>query len=147
MQTFLPYPDFQKSLACLDNKRLGKQRVEAFQLLCALGDPPALRVREERTGKTDRPRGWENHPAARMWRGYEPILRQYYNRSILEWVDRGFNNTLPHFKYVRHPYPEWFGVEVFHLSHQSNLTRKDPEYYSQFWETPPGMEYVWPITK
>jgi hypothetical protein len=32
MQTFLPYPDFQKSAQCLDYKRLGKQRCEAWQI-------------------------------------------------------------------------------------------------------------------
>jgi uncharacterized protein (DUF2132 family) len=32
MQTFMPYPSFRKSLDCLDNKRLGKQRVEAKQI-------------------------------------------------------------------------------------------------------------------
>jgi hypothetical protein len=36
MQTFLPYPDFRESLESLDNKRLGKQRVEALQLTLAL---------------------------------------------------------------------------------------------------------------
>ena len=33
MQTFLPYPDIEKSLNSLDSKRLGKQRVEAYQIL------------------------------------------------------------------------------------------------------------------
>ena len=33
MQTFLPFPDFQQSAAVLDRVRLGKQRVEALQIL------------------------------------------------------------------------------------------------------------------
>ena len=33
MQVFLPYPDFKKSLESLDDKRLGKQRVETYQLI------------------------------------------------------------------------------------------------------------------
>ena len=33
MQTFLPYEDFTKTAQCLDYKRLGKQRVEAYQIL------------------------------------------------------------------------------------------------------------------
>ena len=33
MQTFLPYPDFKQSAACLDYRRLGKQRVEGVQIL------------------------------------------------------------------------------------------------------------------
>ena len=32
MQTFLPYSDFIKSAKCLDYRRLGKQRVEAWQI-------------------------------------------------------------------------------------------------------------------
>ena len=35
MQTFLPYPDFARSARCLDNRRLGKQRVESYQILRA----------------------------------------------------------------------------------------------------------------
>jgi hypothetical protein len=33
MQTFLPYPNFKKSLQILDYRRLGKQRVEAYQII------------------------------------------------------------------------------------------------------------------
>ena len=36
MQTFLPYADFLASAKALDQKRLGKQRVETIQVL---GDP------------------------------------------------------------------------------------------------------------
>jgi len=36
MNTFLPYPDFVKSAQCLDYRRLGKQRVEAWQIYLAL---------------------------------------------------------------------------------------------------------------
>jgi hypothetical protein len=31
VNTFLPFPSFEASARCLDNKRLGKQRVEAYQ--------------------------------------------------------------------------------------------------------------------
>lgn len=36
MQTFLPYPDFCGTALVLDRKRLGKQRVEALQVLRGL---------------------------------------------------------------------------------------------------------------
>lgn len=36
MQTFLPYISFEESAACLDYRRLGKQRLEAKQLLNAI---------------------------------------------------------------------------------------------------------------
>jgi len=39
MQTFLPYQNFTKSAQCLDRQRLGKQRVEAWQILQAITNP------------------------------------------------------------------------------------------------------------
>lgn len=36
MQTFLPYPNFAASARVLDNRRLGKQRVECVQILKAI---------------------------------------------------------------------------------------------------------------
>ena len=45
MQTFLPYPDFVKSALVLDYRRLGKQRVEARQILdIIVNDKKALGV-------------------------------------------------------------------------------------------------------
>ncbi|MDQ1681515.1 MAG: hypothetical protein QOH99_56, partial [Frankiaceae bacterium] len=35
MQTFLPYADFGASARVLDDRRLGKQRVETLQILRA----------------------------------------------------------------------------------------------------------------
>lgn len=67
MQTFLPCPDFGRTAACRDARRLGKQRVEALQMLNALGDSAHR---------------WRNHPAVRMWSGYEPALRLYMNTII-----------------------------------------------------------------
>lgn len=107
MQTFLPYADFKLSAKCLDRQRLGKQRVEAWQLL----------------------RGqWSNHPASIMWSCYHPALAKYGRIICLEWIDRGYNDTmLERFEVfltndIVMPY--WVGDEAFHLSHQSNLVRK-----------------------
>lgn len=150
MQTFLPYQSFTKSLECLDNKRLGKQRVEAMQILNAL-EP----------GSESR---WRNHPAVRMWRGWESCLRFYHDRSIIEWVERGFNNRmkLKWFKCdLSHvlgysnasffiietylPNPLWL-TEEFCSAHRSNLLRKDYEYYKQFgWSEPNDLSYIWPV--
>lgn len=38
MQTFLPYEDYEESAKSLDYRRLGKQRVETYQLLKVLAD-------------------------------------------------------------------------------------------------------------
>ncbi len=131
MQTFLPYPDFARSAACLDDRRLGKQRVEALQILNALRDPL---------------NGWRHHPAVHMWRGYEDALRLYMNAVIAEWVRRGFRNAMPLAEVRGRPaMPPWLGDPAFHASHRSNLLRKDPAYYARFgWTEPPDLPYVWP---
>ena len=78
MQTFLPYPSFAESAACLDSKRLGKQRVEALQIWNIVSG-------KRSTG------GWINHPATKMWRGYEKALTEYMNLSIILWKGRGLS--------------------------------------------------------
>lgn len=141
MQTFLPYPDFTQSAACLDRARLGKQRVECLQLLRALLVPGT--------------KGWVNHPAARMWRGYEACLAVYANEICHEWVRRGYKDTC-RAKIVEHLIPllvtdtagrpSWLGQADFHASHRSNLLRKDPVWYGQFgWTEPANLPYIWPV--
>ncbi len=46
MQTFTPYADFDASVQALDQKRLGKQRVEVIQIVRALTVPgtPGARI-------------------------------------------------------------------------------------------------------
>ncbi len=134
MQTFLPYPDFSQSVACLDNRRLGKQRLEAFQILGTLQNP-------ER-------RGWRNHPAVLMWRGYEDALRLYMKVAVQEWVRRGFRNTMELAAVPESPQlPPWLGDPAFHASHRANLLRKDPVFYGQYgWTESPDLSYVWPVT-
>ena len=131
VQTFLPYSSFEASALALDPKRLGKQRVEADQILRALEDPDY---------------GWQNHPAVVMWRGYVPALRVYRNVMIREWIARGYHNTMPILRTGGNPrLPLWIGWADFHASHRSNLLRKDPEFYGQHgWEEPPDIPYLWP---
>lgn len=133
MQTFLPYADFAESAAVLDYRRLGKQRVEVLQLLNAL------------QGKS---KGWVNHPAAIMWRGYEPALAAYGNAVIAEWVSRGYKNTMPYWELEHgklYEVPWWLGNEQFHLSHQSNLLRKDAAWYGRYFPgVPHDLPYTWP---
>ncbi len=38
VNTFVPYSDFESIARCLDNRRLGKQRVEAYQILLLIYD-------------------------------------------------------------------------------------------------------------
>lgn len=139
MQTFLPYVDFRQSARVLDRQRLGKQRVENLQIMKALV-----------TGT-----GWVNHPATLMWRRYEWALLQYQKAICDEWTSRGYSDTCyektkelyNRYKYkLEDPaWPYWVGGDI-HISHQSNLLRKDPDHYSTYFrKVPDDLEYVWPV--
>ncbi|GAB2470193.1 MSMEG_6728 family protein [Jatrophihabitans fulvus] len=137
VQTFLPVADFAKSARILDDARLGKQRVEAFQIIRTID------------GVT---RGWRNHPAARMWRGYEPALIEYALATCDEWDRRGHADSVrvkleAHAREPgRHVFlPDWFGDDKLHASHRSNLLRKNPEFYGKYgWTDPSDLPYHWP---
>lgn len=148
MQTFLPYSSFRESAIALDSKRLGKQRVEAKQILIALG----YSVGEHEGNPDSR---WRHHPAVRMWRGHEFHLTDYALAICSEWIIRGYRDTLHdqfHALWIRlgtsrawHP-PEWLGMPDLHASHRSNLLRKLYRHYSGFgWTEPSDLEYVWPV--
>jgi hypothetical protein len=133
MQTFLPYQSFTQSARCLDYRRLGKQRVEAMQILDAL---------------EGRKKGWANHPATLMWKGCETALKLYFNCISEEWVRRGYKHNMGFFDLSGEEclFPSWLGNNDFHLAHQSNLTRKKPEHYGpMFPGVPDDLEYVWPV--
>jgi hypothetical protein len=140
MQTFLPYDDFTRSAVSLDTKRLGKQRVEAYQIMKAIADPDY---------------GWQHHPAVQMWRGYEHALILYGITCCVAWLQRGYRDTLfvkfmdalladglPGSEVVA---PPWLGDARFHDSHKSNLVRKDASHYGpQFPGVPDDLPYYWP---
>jgi len=140
MQTFLPSDSFIASARYLDYKRLGKQRLEAYQIADILLHP-------------DRPTRWRNHPAVRMWEGYVPTLVLYGTIICKEWISRRYKDRmLWRFYHLQDSvglavdFPPWLGWEPFHASHRSNLLRKDPDWYGQFgWEEPPNLSYVWPV--
>lgn len=132
MQTFLPYADYERSASVMDRQRLGKQRVEGYQILRTL-----LGVAK----------GWENHPATKMWRGYERELYAYTTACIKEWQARGYKNNmvLPVPPGGATKVPWWLGDERLHSSHRSNLLRKAPEHYGKFmWTDDPAAPYWWP---
>lgn len=133
MQTFLPYPDFMRSAEVLDYRRLGKQRVEAKQILNALSPDSNSR--------------WKNHPAVRMWRYYEHALRYYHDVMILEWINRGYKNNMVLFHvHGSFDMPHWVGDGRLHASHRANLMRKDPVFYGKYeWNVDLEAPYWWPV--
>lgn len=134
MQTFLPYPDFEQSLRCLDKRRLLKQVVEAGQIYNTL---------------INNSKAWSNHPAVLMWKGYENALAQYHNVAYSVGISLGINWKVvkPIIIEGEVIIPFWFGNEVFHNSHKSNLFRKDPIYYQAFNDIGPSLPYFWPVRK
>ena len=139
MQTFLPELTFEASASALDYHRLGKQRVETYQILRTL------------TGKSD---SWKNHPAVKMWRGYEKALCAYGLAICEEWrYVRGYKDTCwekiydIEREFDGQPYviPPWFTAELVE-SHRSNLIRKNPEFYKPKWPgTKENLPYIWPV--
>jgi hypothetical protein len=149
MQTFLPFSDFRASAEALDPLRLGKQRVEALQVLRGLTVPG---------------HGWRRHPAVRMWAGYEEAVVLYGLEVCRVWAAagrrdtcaatlmsdyRGFRPGVP----LRHlaelaeasELPPWLGDTTFHRSHQSALVRKNLAYYGPLFPgVPDNLPYVWP---
>tara|TARA_R100001440_G_scaffold28100_1_gene45650 strand:- start:982 stop:1449 length:468 start_codon:yes stop_codon:yes gene_type:complete len=135
MQTFLPYEDFYESAKVLDNKRLGKQRVECLQIFNAI------------TKDT----GWRHHPIINMWRDSENWLYEYTRVICTTWIKKGYKDTVwdqvsSQYSQYRNLYPEnkpiWLGNFWLHRSHQSNLYRKDPIFYNQFSDIP-AVPYTW----
>ena len=139
MQTFMTHYDYKVIAKELDYKRLGKQRVEGMQT-----------YNQITTGKG----GFPHHPINKMWEGYEPSLAEYTNAMIMEWIDRGYDNTMElipccsdwkGYKDCNHKKPEWVYNESLHLSHKSNLLRKDYDYYRLLYDTniPIDLPYIW----
>jgi hypothetical protein len=150
VQTFLPYPDMLRSARCLDDRRLGKQRVEALQVLRALTWPGY---------------GWQHHPAVNMWRGFEVAVSTYGLTMCQVWVDLGRADTcaatittdlrsaglggpVSEEDLDATLLPPWWGDPRLHSSHQASLVRKDPTFYRpQFPDVDPEMPYWWPVDR
>lgn len=94
------------------------------------------------------------HPAVTMWRGSEHALMAYQNAVCDEWMSRTYKDTCKEKTQflldscdtgLSLGFPEWLGDEDFHRSHQSNLVRKHPVYYRQFFpDVPDDLPYIWP---
>lgn len=132
MQTFLPYPNYYRSLECLDGRRL---RNQVF-----------------REGKTLINGGWPHHPASKMWRGHYHDLALYCLEGLRVLRMRGvaYQEWERYYRVLREVFPDngpppWLGDERLHSSHRANLLRKDPEWYGQFgWTEKPATGYWWP---
>jgi hypothetical protein len=129
MQTFLPYPDFDLCAQVLDPKRLGNQAY--------------------RECKTLMRGGWANHPASKMWRGFESALARYALALFRELTRRGRHYPV-HILFFEplvtsNALPSWLGDERLHSSHRAALLRKDPVWYGKYGWDDDVSEYFWPV--
>lgn len=116
--TFLVTDDFPANATFLDSKRLGKQRLEAKQIINAL----------EKGG------GWANHPIVGCWANYVSCLKYYYNCILAEWTRRGYQNTMLAYTDLPPPaeiiYPPWVSEPRVQYAMMSQLIQKNGDYYS-----------------
>lgn len=149
MQTFLvDTSSYTSTFYKLDMKRLGKQRIEGYQILRAINDPNY---------------GWQNHPAVKMWRPYPKELLNYTLLSCTIWRDRGYNDTVE--ARLHEEFPDWsysmdlslppFITDRLIETHRANLWLKAPSQYPAAWELfaldlpnlvccPGRCNYYWP---
>lgn len=133
MQVFLPESNFKHCAEVLDHKRLVKQLLEGRQIMTVLaGESPS--------------NAWRNHPAVKMFKGYEHDLYFYLKAIRTEMEQRGYKweNNWQVIKdtyrrnFIDQPYerPFWMEDEEMHtrvmITHRGRLWEKDPAYYAQY---------------
>lgn len=133
MQVFLPEANYYDCAEVLDYKRLVKQLLEGRQIMTVLsGESPS--------------NAWRNHPAVKMFAGYEHELYFYLKAIRTEMEHRGYkweNNwdvikdtyqrNFVHQAYER---PFWMEDAEMHdrviTTHRGRLWQKDPHHYAQY---------------
>jgi hypothetical protein len=114
VNTFIIADTPQECARLLHHRHLGKQRVEAYQI---------VNVIEKQT------KGWSLHPATLMWMHHLDALKYYTNCMIDEWISRGYVNNMKKYKLDHKPkMPWWFSWKPLQTSHKCSLLRKN-EYY------------------
>lgn len=133
MQTFLPYTNFKEIASELDSKRLNKQILECYQILNVLSNPSPTA-------------GWRNHPAVKMWRGYEQALFKYAMTMVSEADARSIRTekNVANLQRLRREsginwgksMPQWLHNKAvmrrITTTHKANLYKKAPELYPQY---------------
>lgn len=127
VNVFIPLSDPQEIAKVLDDKRLGKQRVEAKQIITIIDGEAKSKA-------------WSNHPAVLMWTGYSDELKYYYNCIVIEWIKRGYVNNMPLFTknggtLVSKKIPWFMYCKPVLLSHQASLLRKNYGHYHKYFKS------------
>lgn len=134
MQVFICDMSMEKSAAILDDKRLNKQIVEAFQIV------------EDRLPTL-------NHPAYLFWKNHKPELRMYMTFLCEEYTKR-FGREHKCSSVCLSPETKDFSFirdfDIVFLSMKVNLLRKNYDWYSKFFYVNKSVDdypdgYYWSI--
>lgn len=149
----------------LDNKRLGKQRLEAKQILNILEYYDKHGIFPNT--------GWIHHKIVKIWMGHTYALKVYFNKVIYYWKERGFQNSYDYYDVDEEScpiipckfdgktalfeqqansmtFPLWYSYPPYYLSQRAALLMKDREYYLGQQLLTPEVEpyllkgYLWP---
>lgn len=133
MQTFMPFSSFYDSADVLDDRRLNKQIIEAYQIV---------------SGKVPN----KNHPACLMWKDHKYWLNKYIKVCCLVYYKRtkkthSILNKLKHIE-ENGSCPEFIFDKRMTISHKVNLIRKGvnvdfltDELYKEFYSIADGSIY------
>ena len=161
MQTFMPYTKYHKVAKTLDYRRLGKQRVEAMQtynqITTGKGGYPHHPINKMWKGYESSLAEYTNAMITEwISRGYKNTMEFIKCCDYLNIEDDNHPTKLWHYipTYLTYnrtdfPYehlkPPWIYDRKVRISHQSNLLRKDWDYYSKQFGTHIGtnMPYIW----
>lgn len=124
VNVFIPLSDPIDIAKVLDDKRLGKQQVEAKQIITIItGEAKSL--------------AWSNHPVVLMWKDYAEELKYYYDCIVLEWIRRGYVNNMPIYGTDKTPckMPWFMYCKPVLLSHQASLLRKNYNHYRKYFKS------------
>ena len=138
----------------LDYRRLGKQRIEAKQIIESLENNSL---------------GWSKHPATLSFSKNIDSLKAYYNICIQEWINRGYKCNMKIYdeideskysplicefdgkKAIFHEdneksYPKFVSFPPYFYAHRASLYRKNNNFYSSknFPEEYLEKGYFWP---
>lgn len=169
MQTFLPFESFKRTAEVLDQRRLWKQVIEAKTILNVIEKKERG---ETKVGWGNHPAVimWQGHSdilkiyynimllksleigiKAKMEllgftvRNISTDEESYIGVEVLRVFS--FNNTIDFLEkiYENSKKPVWLGNREFHLSHQSNLLRKNFNHYEKFFDCKNSdLPYIWP---
>lgn len=145
MQTWITDADIAVSAHNLDRQRLCAQLYEGIHILASLCGVSGRLVNPKRDVS--------NHPAARLWKGYERALFYYLCIHVVEWKSRGYRSQTnkANMLVVSDFIPDSrdaadFITPKLITTHRSVLIDKNPDHYSPLWlDCPRGlqMRYDW----